>query len=194
MKQCTRCEIDKPYDDFFNDKHASDGKCPACKACVYKRRKEPKPEAPPAGHKRCNGCKLIKSYAEFYLEAANKADGRYSHCKTCKTASTYAWRAANKETYNASMREYHKKNYGTERLYRYNLSREDYNAMLASQKGLCAICSRPNPSIKRCLVIDHCHATGKVRGILCYGCNRLMVLLDDEELLQKAIAYKRKAA
>ncbi len=143
--------------------------------------------------KHCKKCGQLKSLFLFFKDKALK-DGHANTCKVCKTKKTYEWRESNKEAYNLQMRTYHKENYNTERLYRYNLSREDYNKMLADQKGLCALCDKPNPSTKRSLAIDHCHATGKVRGILCYGCNRLMALLDDEALLERAVAYKKKAA
>lgn len=142
--------------------------------------------------KPCKSCKITKPLTEFFKDKALK-DKHASKCKLCKTKSTYEWREKNKDHYNAKMRAYHKENYHTERLYRYNLSREAYNSMLEHQKGLCKLCGKANESTKRSFAIDHCHTSGKVRGILCYGCNRLMVLLDDEILLAKAIAYKKAA-
>lgn len=141
--------------------------------------------------KTCYKCKKYKSLSEYYADKNSKDEHR-ADCKDCKNEGTYKWRDENKEHYNKMMREYHREHYGTERLYRYNLSRADYNKMLEDQKGCCALCGKTNPSKKRSLAIDHCHSTGKVRGILCYGCNRLMVLLDNEDLLNKALAYKAK--
>lgn len=194
MKHCNRCGIQKNLTEYFNDKNTEDGKCPSCKSCIYLRRKHPTKKATQLEHKICNGCKEEKPLAAFWVDSRNKSDGRYSYCKACKTESTYAWRAKNKDRYNAKMKKYHKDTYNTGKIYRYNLSREDYNKMLSEQGGLCALCHKPNPSTKRSLAIDHCHETGKVRGILCYGCNRLMVLLDDEGLLSRAIEYKKKHA
>ena len=73
----------------------------------------------------------------------------------------------------------------------YGISIADYNVMLKEQNGLCDICgaSEPNHHKKR-LNIDHCHSTGKIRGLLCDACNRAIGLLkDDVEVLKKAIQY-----
>lgn len=59
-------------------------------------------------------------------------------------------------------------------LQRYGLQPEDYKALLDKQKGLCAVCGTDKPGNgvgDRYMDIDHCHATGKVRGLLCRRCN-----------------------
>jgi hypothetical protein len=59
------------------------------------------------------------------------------------------------------------------------------------QKGKCAICNE-EPKTVRGLHIDHCHKTGKVRGLLCHGCNvALGSFKEDVTLLNKAIEYIR---
>ncbi len=55
-------------------------------------------------------------------------------------------------------------------LRKYGLTQKDYDVLMERQDGVCAICSNPPPEGKR-LHIDHCHQTGKVRGLLCIGCN-----------------------
>ena len=56
---------------------------------------------------------------------------------------------------------------------KYGISLADYDAMVASQKGGCAVCGGPPPS-KRYFSVDHDHATGAVRGLLCQKCNTLV--------------------
>lgn len=90
------------------------------------------------------------------------------------------------------MRTRYKENYLTEPLYRYNLSREDYNKLVAEHKGLCGICHKANPSLKRSLALDHNHKTMNVRGLLCYGCNRLLAAFDSPDLLRAILAYLKK--
>lgn len=65
----------------------------------------------------------------------------------------------------------------------------DYFAMVEQQDGQCAICfSSPQPPYR--LVVDHDHATGKVRGLLCKQCNTVLGLCrDDPTVLARAIAY-----
>lgn len=58
------------------------------------------------------------------------------------------------------------------RLRRYGLTIEDYDAMLLTQKGRCAICGRSATENTKRLSVDHDHVTGHVRGLLCQVCNR----------------------
>jgi hypothetical protein len=75
---------------------------------------------------------------------------------------------------------------------RYVISLQDYARLLARQGGVCAICLRQPP--KR-LCIDHCHATAKVRGLLCRTCNTgLGFYRDDAALLTAAAAYLRNSS
>jgi hypothetical protein len=84
--------------------------------------------------------------------------------------------------------------------YNYGIGVAEYDAMHSAQKGLCAICGQPE-TLKRSmdratrrLAVDHCHSSGKVRGLLCSGCNTgLGGLHDDVQLLQKAINYLNSA-
>ena len=72
----------------------------------------------------------------------------------------------------------------------YGLSMEQYEALLAKQGGVCAICAKPPAEPP---VVDHCHGTGKVRGLLCRNCNSGLGLFgDDHGLLAAAIAYLKK--
>jgi hypothetical protein len=69
----------------------------------------------------------------------------------------------------------------------YGLSSDDYAALLAEQNGVCAICGKTPKSI---LYVDHNHATGSVRGLLCQDCNiGLGRFKDDIVLLEAAIKY-----
>jgi len=54
-----------------------------------------------------------------------------------------------------------------------DLTPAQHAEMLNNQHGVCAICGKIQKG-KRPLVVDHDHETGKVRGLLCYGCNRIM--------------------
>jgi hypothetical protein len=71
---------------------------------------------------------------------------------------------------------------------RYGLSWNRYQEMLEEQQGRCKICR----DIMKRPAIDHCHKTGKVRGLLCDGCNFAIGLLkDDPEIVDRAAAYLR---
>jgi len=75
----------------------------------------------------------------------------------------------------------------------YGMSPEQFQQMVDAQKGLCAICHRlPHPKRPR-LNIDHCHETGKVRGLLCHLCNTgLGSFQDNSAVLAAAIQYLLK--
>ena len=70
----------------------------------------------------------------------------------------------------------------------FNLSLKDYDTMLAAQDNACPLCSRSFDTVVP--HVDHCHSTGKVRGILCGPCNQAIGLFkEDTEAMQKAIGY-----
>jgi hypothetical protein len=74
---------------------------------------------------------------------------------------------------------------------KYGMTFKKYEQMLSDQSGLCAICASPPPDHhKKRLNIDHCHSSGRVRGLLCDACNRALGLFkDDPDVLLKAISY-----
>lgn len=70
---------------------------------------------------------------------------------------------------------------------KYGITFEEYCYLYNLQDGCCAICKEIP---KKCLVIDHCHYIGHVRGLLCQSCNLLLGLAkDDEFVLRRAIDY-----
>jgi len=76
--------------------------------------------------------------------------------------------------------------------YKFGMTVENYKSMLKKQGNFCAIC-RKTP--KSSLVIDHCHRTGRIRGLLCHRCNDAMGMgyfKDDMGLLGKTIKYIKK--
>jgi hypothetical protein len=81
-------------------------------------------------------------------------------------------------------------NYEKSKLKKFGLTLEDYDLMFNNQYGCCAICGRLHSEFKKKLAVDHCHSTGKVRGILCSNCNSILGHAHDSiEVLQKAIDY-----
>lgn len=73
----------------------------------------------------------------------------------------------------------------------YGVTPEFYLELHKRQEGRCALC-KEKPTTKRGLHLDHCHATGKVRGLLCHSCNvGLGSFKDNPGLLTQAIQYLR---
>ena len=76
----------------------------------------------------------------------------------------------------------------------YSISLTDYKTMYDTQEGLCAICRTEGFTManhhKMKLAVDHCHTTGKVRGLLCHNCNRALGLFkDNPEAIERAMKY-----
>lgn len=68
---------------------------------------------------------------------------------------------------------------------KYNVPLMDIEALLKKQDYKCAICFKESK-----LVGDHCHRTGKFRGLICFGCNsRLGKLNDDVNLIKRYVTY-----
>lgn len=101
------------------------------------------------------------------------------------------WRSAYNEKNRERINTLSKESAFRCRLREFGLTEESHEALLASQGGTCAICKRPerHKSHSR-LAIDHDHKTGKVRGLLCHGCNVSIGHMEDRiEWLRSAISY-----
>ncbi len=93
---------------------------------------------------------------------------------------TKQYRAARPRTADDRRREYLKIAYG--------LSPAGFDALLERQRGVCAICDRPDKS--GTLRVDHCHDTGAIRGLLCHHCNTMLGHVRDRRMiLARAIEY-----
>lgn len=122
-----------------------------------------------------------------------------------KRAYWKCWQATHPEARRAAARRWRKKhpNYEfEERLKRdYGITLEDYQRLSSAQKGVCAICKKPerriDPRTKVCsrLAVDHDHKRNKIRGLLCYRCNTgIGMFREDPTLLQKAKRYLEAAS
>jgi hypothetical protein len=113
-----------------------------------------------------------------------------------------AWRHANPERYRACRRRWYNKykdrilaqSRVDKRKKLYGLSAEEYQFLLATQRGVCAICSQKETAILKgtlCdLSVDHDHRTDAVRGLLCSKCNSLLgYASDDPTRLLRALEY-----
>jgi hypothetical protein len=75
----------------------------------------------------------------------------------------------------------------------FNISLDQYNELFENQEGKCEICGVHQTCLKKCLSVDHDHATGKIRGLLCRSCNLgIGNLKDNIEILYKSIFYLQK--
>jgi hypothetical protein len=171
VKRCSRCKKSKPRAAFAGNKSASDGLqayCRECRAEYHQARqlakgKNVRPRVgTPEGHKFCRNCKEIKPHSEWHRNAT-ASDGLSTSCKACRAAKGRAGHL--------------KRQYG--------ITEAERDALVASQKGLCVICLDA-PAVH----VDHCHKTGRVRGVLCFNCNSAIGKLgDDPDAVRRAAAY-----
>lgn len=69
----------------------------------------------------------------------------------------------------------------------------EYDKLFLNQSGCCAVCKRHQEEFKRALAVDHCHITGKVRGLLCGGCNTCLGHVKDSiDLLNVLVSYLKE--
>jgi hypothetical protein len=144
----------------------------------------------------CTTCGEQKPLSEFAKDSY-KADGVRPYCKSCGVEYTMRWEAEHRDQRNAYRRANHqpsdvcdvRRGYWLKR--EYGLTPEDYTAMLEEQEHRCAICGKERSDERsRRLVVDHCHDTDMVRGLLCDMCNLALGLFRDRpELMQRAAAY-----
>jgi len=205
-KLCSKCKEAKPLGDFGTYSYAKDGKKSHCKKCISdyykgyrskksinKPKKERKNKVPITGEgKPCCACKKFKPYAELSKDKA-KPGGHSSDCKACRSKRQKEYQRKDSSLISFTRIKY--------RAFRDKTLREIkdiYDEALASQQGLCAICSRPETAkykgITKRLSIDHCHVTGIFRGLLCHQCNVMLGRFgDNPETLQRAIDYLQKS-
>lgn len=116
------------------------------------------------------------------VKAASRA--HYQANKEKRAAQTRAWREANPEKHRRIQRNSQLKR-------KYGITLEDYEQALAEQGGTCAICNC-EPEENKNLHVDHCHATSRIRGLLCGHCNKgLGLFRDHPDNLERAAAYLR---
>lgn len=146
--------------------------------------------------KVCSLCRLKKSLTCFYKARYGKLK-LGSRCKDCNREEGRRWRKGNLERDRRNHRSYAKANRekiaSYSRNYRllkaHGITELQYRGLVKAQDGLCAICR----AVTAELDVDHCHKSGKVRGLLCNSCNvGIGHLRDSIEILQSAIAYLSK--
>ena len=96
-------------------------------------------------------------------------------------ARTKAWRLANKEKVRVTDYAKHLKR-------KYGITIDEYNEMAANQNHVCAICLKPE--LMRCqLSVDHCHSTGRIRGLLCFKCNTSINIIENDHSALARISH-----
>ena len=149
---------------------------------------------PIAATKKCPCCKQTKGLFDFAIRLSGERVGQpVAHCKTCNSEKQKERKARDPSIYRRVEWPSKLKNI-------YGITVDDYYKMLENQGGGCAICGTRVPSQRarkyaktEMFFVDHCHSTGKVRGLLCSRCNRGLGYFDDNpSRLEMAAAYLKE--
>lgn len=124
--------------------------------------------APNDGTKLCSSCKERKPLSSFE-KAPRCWMGVTKQCKSCRSKSKV----------------------GDWLKWRYGITKSQFEEMKSKQDGRCAICLKPTQK----LCVDHCHSTGRVRGLLCGHCNAAIGMFgENETTMRRAIEYLKQPA
>lgn len=155
-----------------------------------------------AASKACRTCKVDKPLAD-YNRMRSAPDGLQYTCRDCEKArwkrmdktTRGKYKARDRERYPDRHKEYRTKRYAENPdAYReaqmrtlYGIGVAQYDEMLTEQKGVCAVCLEPSD---KTLHVDHDHATGRIRGLLCQRCNHgIGSMKDDPVRMLRAVRY-----
>lgn len=144
-------------------------------------------------NKTCTKC-LVSQEIEEFAPHKSYAGGRTTWCRKCMKEQASAWSKDNpkrRENDNARNRRNPEQKQNSKFKARYGITLDQFREMSTAQNDECLICSKHKSLNKNSkLFVDHCHATQKVRGLLCDSCNRgLGAFKDNPLLLLKAMEY-----
>lgn len=197
--KCKKCKNDKKEDEFYKANNES-GRESTCKECRNSLRYEQRRnnrivaglpiristiearELLKQHKKFCPRCEKIKDLDEFSTMKTKSKIA--SHCRECSREmlneyyNTEKGKMVKKNDYNRNKMRMRnnklKKDFG--------ISLDEYNQILASQGGVCAICGRTEKENKKMLAVDHDHTTLKNRAILCSSCNLTIGFIEKNKI------------
>ena len=172
MKTCIHCKQTLSIEFFHKDKHKKDGRVNKCHNCVKNAYIKWRTEHPD---------KYKESNKKTYLKNKGKRS-KY------KLEWQRRYRKEHAEEAREYARLYKRKKQQAHRLKWYGITQEMYDFLKQRQNNRCGICGREFIN-KTSPQIDHCHKTGKVRGLLCWNCNIRLGYLENETFQAQAKKY-----
>jgi hypothetical protein len=180
VKRCARCGDEKPLEEFR-----------WLKATGRADRRD----------SYCHDCRLVKQRESYQRHREKRAAAnrrRNAEKGSVYRAAARARRQAVTAEEHEAMRRSDNERYWIRNLRKHGLTPEAYESLLRGQNGVCGICRTDKPgrtgrgTMSDRFHIDHDHATGNVRGLLCGSCNRGIGLLGDTlEGVEAAARYLR---
>lgn len=141
-------------------------------------------------YKTCPNCKINKARDQYHI-----SQGAISqYCKECANKFCREYYNANKtiilinSKFNRAKTKDRRKNQQLQKDFKISII--EYNKLLKNQNFKCAGCGRHKNEFNKALAVDHCHKTGRIRGLLCQNCNTSLGLVKDKIIiLLKLIKY-----
>ena len=165
MKTCYRCKLDFDLSHFRKDPSKKDGRASYCKNCLKETQRI--------------------WYHDNKEQARQTASESYHRRKDKVSARRKELRKLDPEKYRAQARSKYCPLKSKQQGWKYagivDMTLERYNSLLEKQNYSCAVCGIHQDSLKKALCVDHNHATGKARGLLCDNCNRALGYLQESE-------------
>lgn len=127
---------------------------------------------------KCYACKTVKPEGEYSPSQRKVGNSKYRYCRPC--------RVKERKDLGPIPRE-QRRRWSLKSLY--GITPEEFDAIMAEQHGKCAICQK-DVTLKSHL--DHNHATKRVRGILCAGCNTRLPYVENPTLLEASLRYLKR--
>ena len=128
----------------------------------------------------CARCKVTKYINDFHKRNDRKTQHQ-SECKECTRIRRSKWWKSDKGKLSSA---------NTKLKRRFGITLEEYAIMFERQNRQCLICKASESSSGHRLAVDHCHRTGRIRGLLCKNCNvALGHFKENPMFLYKAIDY-----
>ncbi len=146
--------------------------------------------------KICTKCKTENQLTNFRKNPANK-DGLQSWCKPCQNKGKREWMLNNPQKVSDYAKHRYKllperaKGRQLQKFWKgstWDQALTNYLALFNAQNGKCGGCHKHQTVLKQKLAVDHCHATGKVRGLLCPDCNLTLGKFEDKPQLLRNLA------
>lgn len=177
--ECQRCNQVQKLSSFSANKQGRLGIETTCKNCKqYMKDKRDKESGSLRKCRTCGTCAKNAEELELFVKSKDSKFGRYNLCKKCHTESD-----TNRNSNNSL----------DKRCRKFGITADEYNNFISIQNNSCAICNKHKDEFSgrgNNFHIDHCHTSGKVRGLLCSNCNTgLGQFKDNIKSLENAIQY-----
>lgn len=128
--------------------------------------------------KVCSRCAEDKPLSDFYIRRARPC-GVQSACKVCMASWT------KDHPHRPPTERDKRKRSERQRFQLYGITPDEVSALRTAQDNRCAICGTDDPKGRGDFHVDHCHETGRVRGLLCHKCNFRLGIVESWYLKNK---------